>query len=351
MMKRGLLIAVLGFSTAAARAGSVNTGTSGAQLLSVEQGARGLGMGGAFSAAADDASSLWWNPAGLARAHLKEVIVSHTAYLDNVATEYAGFVLPYAPAHGAFGASFLYMNIPGIDGYDAAGNATGKLSAGGYVGTLSYGAQVTPNMTAGASAKLLSQKYGAASGSGFAGDIGAQYRDGVLGLGLVAQNLGPSFKTGSSSDPLPRTIRGGAFYLPTDHLLLSLEEEGPRSDSARAHAGAEWAFAEGLRLRGGFQQTPNSGSGAGFTVGFGIALAYDPLARPEPAKPATASSSPVSNLSPYTPLWENLGGMGSNSFALKNAAKPGAYLISLDYAFVSNGDLSDVHRISLNVRF
>jgi len=40
-------------------------GTAGAQFLKIGIGARGAGMAGAFSAVADGASALYWNPAGI----------------------------------------------------------------------------------------------------------------------------------------------------------------------------------------------------------------------------------------------------------------------------------------------
>jgi hypothetical protein len=342
-----LLLGLAGRASAAA-------GLSGAQFLTIEQGARGLGMGGAYTAVTDDASALWWNPAGLARAEYKEVALSHTAYIENVATEYVGLIRPVSQLHGTVGASVTYLSIPGIDGFDAAGNPTGKLTAGGYSGALSYGTLLIPGLTAGATAKYISQKLGTASGTGFAADLGAQYRDGNYGLGLVVQNVGPSFKIGSSSDPLPREIRGGIFYIPFNHVTVALDEEKPYNDTVRAHVGAEWLVSQMIRLRAGFQQVPNSGSGAGFTVGFGLAGAYG--ARPdaygtgaEPAAAVQSSSDDKLDTSVASPFWEHLTSGGSQDF--KSAVKKGAYIIGIDYAFVANGDLTDVHRITLTARF
>ena len=42
-------------------------GTTAAQFLKIGIGARALALGGAYSAIADDASALYWNPGGLSR--------------------------------------------------------------------------------------------------------------------------------------------------------------------------------------------------------------------------------------------------------------------------------------------
>src|SRR5262245_49352629 len=41
-------------------------GTTGAEILKIGVGARAIAMGEAYTAMADDVSSLYWNPAGLA---------------------------------------------------------------------------------------------------------------------------------------------------------------------------------------------------------------------------------------------------------------------------------------------
>src|SRR5262245_1106221 len=83
---------------------AASKGTSGAQFLRIGVGARGPGMAGAFSPIADDASSIFWNPAGLARMDKREVQVSYNAYFKDTASQFIAYGHPTAE-RGTFGAS------------------------------------------------------------------------------------------------------------------------------------------------------------------------------------------------------------------------------------------------------
>ena len=57
-------------------------GTFDGQFLKIDVGARAAGMGGAFVAVADDASSLYWNAAGIARieSNKSELSLNHASW-------------------------------------------------------------------------------------------------------------------------------------------------------------------------------------------------------------------------------------------------------------------------------
>src|ERR1051325_3344082 len=48
-----------------------------AEFLKIPVGARAVGMGGAFAAVADDATSPFWNPAGMVYLPYKEAFLQH----------------------------------------------------------------------------------------------------------------------------------------------------------------------------------------------------------------------------------------------------------------------------------
>src|SRR5690349_6062804 len=69
-----LLLAMAGLAVAAAPAGATKYA---AEFLKIPVGARAVGMGGAFCAVADDATSPFWNPAGMVYLPYKEVFLQH----------------------------------------------------------------------------------------------------------------------------------------------------------------------------------------------------------------------------------------------------------------------------------
>ncbi len=94
-------------------------------------GAKALGMGGAFTAVADDYTASYWNPAGLAQIHRMELLgaMSHfklenkagyqnTSLTDNISAtklNAIGFVIPYPTYRGSLVFSVGYNRIRGFD--------------------------------------------------------------------------------------------------------------------------------------------------------------------------------------------------------------------------------------------
>src|SRR5512140_1471702 len=67
--------------------GGQRAGISAYQFLQIGVGARGVALGETFTAIANDASALYWNPAGLTQFPENQVIFAHAEYLVDLKHE------------------------------------------------------------------------------------------------------------------------------------------------------------------------------------------------------------------------------------------------------------------------
>src|SRR5262245_19441889 len=78
-------------------------------------GARALGMGNAYTAVADDASAIYWNPAGLASMHHDEVQLSHEFRFGNLVDySFVGGVLQVPQRNGRLALGVIRLGVDDI---------------------------------------------------------------------------------------------------------------------------------------------------------------------------------------------------------------------------------------------
>ncbi len=98
MRIHAVLAAFLGSLVLAAPAGATKYA---GEFLKIQIGARALGMGGAFTAVADDATAPYWNPAGMVYLPYREVIPQHQEKFGSLANhDYLGGVWPLGGPKG-----------------------------------------------------------------------------------------------------------------------------------------------------------------------------------------------------------------------------------------------------------
>lgn len=262
------------------------------KVLSAGAGARGLALGGAYAAAANDATALVWNPAGLVRAPSKEIaLYTTTLPVSDVSFAYFGYAHPTL-RYGTFGAGAVRFSASGIEGRDDRNFVTdAELRDTQMRWLLGYANELSTSIAYGVALKLDTHTLGGASASSVGADLGlAFHRDGFAagalslaraGVALRVENaVAPREKLGNQSVAEPRAVHAGLSYeLPVGGSLGGalavvewVREEGGEN---RVHAGAEVA-GSGVAMRAGLAGDAWT-AGAGFALG-GLAAdyAYEP---------------------------------------------------------------------------
>ncbi|MBI3566075.1 MAG: PorV/PorQ family protein [Elusimicrobia bacterium] len=250
----------------AAPAGALET----AAFLDVGVGARALGLGGAYSALGEDADSLYWNPAGLARLEKREAAFSHAELASPARLDFAAYAHPTSAATFAGGATYLSQDA--IGGRDASGRPTADFTASDFAA--SFAAAARGGLADyGVAVKLVQSHIGSAQAQTVAMDAGARRAWGPLVAAAAVRNLGPGMKFDSETDDLPlRAALGAAYRFPGGHALAAEWTASPRVGGGDAGLGGEFKAASGVFLRAGYSTRGAVAGGSGFDAARGLTL-------------------------------------------------------------------------------
>jgi len=276
-------------------------------------GARPSGLGGCYTAIADDGNASWWNPAGLAFFDIKKKSMSFTYipdFLNIGGNKISRFFIGYGQGdlsgYGALGASINYLTV------NIGGDYTGdnEYSWTEYVILFSWGLQIDkyigwvkykyPKLAIGVNLKYLSTNSDLSldgnkvSASGFGVDVSIllALKDN-LNIGVMGQNVFSQVKWSSGQDELvPYTLKAGIYYGITENFLLSGEirtEENDRGIPSIYNYGfgTEYIHEFGksiqikkVGIRGGVTIDPNndsyiiSGGASLYMEGFSVDYTY-----------------------------------------------------------------------------
>lgn len=337
-MKKKYMIFVIILSIGLVHAGEITKkGTSAAQFLKIGVGARASAMGESFVAEANDASAIYWNPAGLAAMSGNEMMLVRTNWIADMTYDFAAVAIPFANM-GTFGLFYQALNMDEMEvrtEYKPEG--TGEMfGASSFTLGVTYAKNMTDRFAFGVTAKYIREQIWHVSASTFAIDVGITYKTSLdnLRLGMAINNYGGKMKmdgkdllTFVDTDPsldgnneyiisrlntegfdLPLSFRVGLAYDPvkTDFHRITTTLDGitPNDYTEHLNIGMEYGFREMVFLRAGYKGIGIKDAEVGFSIGGGIK---------------------------YT-MENNLG-------------------LLIDYAYVDFGRFDNVQRFSLNVLF
>lgn len=276
-----------------ARADEDNTrfGGTSAVFLTLPADARGAALGGAFASLANDISSTFYNPAGLALMGSNQAMFSYTSYIAD--TRHIAGAMGWSLRGGEWGlgvsvSNFGFSDVPVYTEEAQEGNGETYSVSSTAVG-LTGALQFSDRFSAGITTRLVTEQLARATATGFTVDFGTNYHGEVAGRPLRASfiiiNYGSSFQhkgpvLNTQVDPIdesmnvedtPAQFRTSAFEPPTqfrvgvsydvlaatsNRLTLLSEFYQPNDSDPGVGFGAEWAanLSTGLSaaLRGSF---------------------------------------------------------------------------------------------------
>lgn len=302
-MKKYLIIVLLLVIAQFSFAQNPNLGASGAQFLQIPIGAKAESMGGAIIGLADDASSVFWNPAGIVKVNNFQAFFSYIDWFNMFDVNAASVVYNAGDA-GTFAASMLVFSTGKMEiTTETEPNGTGRFfDAGDLALGVSYARYLTDRFNVGASVKYVYQRIWNETAAGVAFDIGTQYRLDFqnLTIAMSMTNFGSDMKyDGPDLDftyrkddnfpvsrltpsrltteeyPLPLNFQVGIGFdvFEADFVKMkgAIDVTHPNDNKERAHFGTEFSFFDRLYLRGGYKLNYDDQS---FAFGAGVNLLW-----------------------------------------------------------------------------
>jgi len=291
------LLVLAGLPVGAAAFGSSQGGTSGGAFLKLGADARAAGMGSAVRAAVDDATAIYWNPAGLAGLRYRHATMTHAASYQSTFTDFIAYAQPVESPFvrqtgrerdlrpdqlGTLAIAVLYQNSGGISEVDNTGLPTGdRITPQDMAVFIGWGATVSRGLDVGLGLKYVTSKIKTSAQTG-AADLGVRWRTWLPGdfpyaVSLSAQNLGGRLKFREYGDPLPMIVTVGQALRISKGLVVTLDLNAPRDRSLYPAFGLEWRvpMQKGLSaaLRTGYDRRLTGGDSGGVTgISFGAGL-------------------------------------------------------------------------------
>ena len=161
---------------------SAASGKTTANYLNVDVGAKAAALAGSQFGSENDSFAQFYNPALLSGISQKEIGVMHNEFFEDVRQEIFTYVHP-TKRYGTFATAINYFTYGKIQGYNAEGSATGKLTANDMMIGTSWarkwnfimGETVMQDFSAGGTIKVLSKTLDDETAMGFAVDLGFSY--------------------------------------------------------------------------------------------------------------------------------------------------------------------------------
>ncbi len=262
-----LIVIITAFSVSA----QTENASTGLAFLKLGVGGRAIGMGEAYSALSNDASGVYYNPAGISFSTGDEVTLMHKQWVFGTTTEFLGSTIHSKSF--TFGFGLNSTNVDGIEIRQQPGPAEGTFGLHDLAISAAASWRIDTSLSIGATGKFLYEKIYVNESDGAAFDIGARYQyNGNLSFAAVIANIGSMSTLLNEAIVLPANVRLGVAFQSTiaDNFGLTLASDALKTfkdTGTRIDLGSEVVYNSFLALRAGYQFGYDA---KGFSAGFGI---------------------------------------------------------------------------------
>jgi hypothetical protein len=280
-------------------------GTTAVPFLEIGVGPRGVGMGEAYAASANDVTALYWNPAGITNIQGGEAIFSHTTWIAGSSLNYAAVGMR-AGNYGYIGAQLYIFDSGSMEVTDISfPDGTGEeFNVQDMMLGLTFARQLTNRFAVGGTFKYIQSTIWRMQASAIGLDLGIQYVTpfDFLKLGFSISNFGGEMQLQGDNtarridlDPgstgnndgivanlalrkwdLPLVYRLGisAVALNTEYhsFVLTADALYPNNNDSYLNVGAEYGFNNLFFVRGGYTQLFLDDAEGNLRLGFGLNL-------------------------------------------------------------------------------
>lgn len=232
--------------------------------------ARSEGLGLAYIGFAEGASSMYWNPAGLAQLNGGDILFSHHRWIQDVRG--LGLAFGWGQGNSGTGVHILYTDIGEMEFRTVPSPVPETtFSANELIAGVSHARTILDRLRVGVTVKLFYEKIFIEEAWGYGVDVGVlweAWEDG-LRIGGVVQNIGKTNDFRNEAIELPLTARIGLAYgleALGGQFLFVLDGVQEKDFPFHLHGGVEFGWRGMLFIRGGYQtgyETRDVTAGAG----------------------------------------------------------------------------------------
>jgi len=238
-------------------------------------GARATSLGNSFTAISNDASAIFYNPAGLSSVSKLQVLGMYSNLFGNVdGMNYGNLGVSKGFEFGTMGLGVIYSSVSDIPYVESVSGPSGETFSDNEMAILlSYSKIVTENLQIGITGKYIRHSIAGFEASGIGFDVGLLTAvNEKFSVGLMIQDaIGATIKLNGREDTYISKFKLGAAYKPISVLTISPEIMITGNKKLQFSIGSEYdVYKNMIKLRGGYNTVQEA-------LSFGIGIKYSQI--------------------------------------------------------------------------